>query len=55
MFVANVGDSTAILGIKNPQSGQQGQPPLIAQVITHNHKPEDSTEQEHIRELGKLN
>lgn len=52
IFVANVGDSTAIMGIKNPLGDQPGEPPLIAQVITHDHKPEDPEEQRHIRELG---
>ncbi len=52
MFVANVGDSTAIMGIINPHYGQPGEPQLVAQVITRDHKPDDPAEQKLIRESG---
>ncbi len=52
MFVANVGDSTAIMGILNPHYGQPGEHELVAQVITRDHKPDDPAEQKLIRESG---
>ena len=52
IFVANVGDSTAIMGIKNPHYGQPGEASLVAKVITRDHKPEDPVEQRLIRNLG---
>ena len=54
IFVANVGDSTAVMGIRNPHFGQPGEPPVIARVISRDHKPEDPSEQEHIRKLGEF-
>ena len=53
IFVANVGDSTAIMVIKNPRFGQPCVASLVAQVITRDHKPEDPVEQRLIRNLGK--
>ena len=53
IFVANVRDSTAIMGVINPQFGKPGQPQVVAQLLTKDHTPDDPSEQEHIRSLGK--
>ena len=53
IFVANVGDSTGIMGVRNPRFGEPGQPQVVAQLLTKDHKPDDPNEQEHIRSLGK--
>lgn len=54
MFVANVGDSTAVLGIKNLNSdGQLQQPMFVAKKITKDHKPIDPIEQTRLHQLGK--
>ena len=52
IFVANVGDTTAVMGVKNSQSGQLGEPPVMAKVLTIDHKPEDPLEQERVKSLG---
>ena len=52
IFVANVGDSTAVLAINAPQPNQH---PIKAVVLTNNHKPEDPKEAENIEKLGKEN
>ena len=51
MFVAHVGDSTAVLAVNNPMSSQH---PVKAVVLTRDHKPEDVEEILHIQELGEL-
>ena len=53
IFVANVGDSTAVMGVTNPRYGEPSEPRIIAQVLTKDHKPEDPEEQEHIKHLGE--
>ena len=53
IFVANVGDSTAIMAVKNPRSSEPGQRRVVAQLLTKDHKVDDPSEQEHIRSLGK--
>ena len=53
IFVSNCGDSTAIMGIRNPAYGQPGEPPLIAKLLTKDHKPDDPVEKETIEELGE--
>lgn len=52
LFVANVGDSSAVMGLRNPLSGKPGQPPIIAWLISCDHKPQDVVEQRRIQELG---
>jgi serine/threonine protein phosphatase PrpC len=54
IFVANVGDSTAILAVDNPLAGQPNQHPVKALVLTKDHKPEDPDETKNIESLGKL-
>lgn len=53
IFVANVGDSIAIMVIKNPHFSEPGQPQVVAQILTKDHKPDDSSEEEQIKSLGK--
>lgn len=55
IFVANVGDSTAVLAVTNPQREIIGQHPIKAVVLTKDHKPEDPDENDNIEVLGKLN
>jgi len=50
--VANVGDSTAVLAVNNPQKNQIGQHPIKAIVLTKDHKAEDPDEIKTIKGLG---
>ena len=52
MYIANVGDSTVVLGKMNPKYGEAGEPEVIAEVITKDHKPEDKKEKRRIEALG---
>lgn len=52
MYIANVGDSTIVLGKANPKYGEPGEPEVIAEVITRDHKPEDKKEKRRIEALG---
>ena len=52
MYIANVGDSTIVLGKANPKYGEAGEPEVIAEVITRDHKPEDKKEKRRIEALG---
>ena len=52
MYVANVGDSTVVLGKSNPNYGEPGEPEVIAEVVTRDHKPEDKKEKKRIERLG---
>ena len=52
MYIANVGDSSTILGKINPKYGDFGEPEVIAEVITRDHKPEDEEEKRRIEILG---
>ena len=52
IYVANVGDSTAILALVNPEADEAGQHPVIAKVLTKDHKPEDPDESRLIEKLG---
>ena len=52
MYIANVGDSTIVLGKTNPKYGEPGEPEVIAEVITRDHKPEDKKEKRRIEALG---
>ena len=52
IFVANVGDSTAVLAVRNPLAGQQSQHSIKAVVLTKDHKPEDPEETKSIEDLG---
>ena len=56
IFVANVGDSTAVMGVANPRyfHGCRFEPRIIAKVLTKDHKPTDVTELQRITSLGKL-
>ena len=54
IFVANVGDSTAVLAVTNPQQELTGQHPVKAIVLTKDHKPEDPDENLKIQVLGML-
>ena len=49
MYIANVGDSTIVLGKTN---GKPGEPEVIAEVITKDHKPEVEEEKRRIEALG---
>lgn len=53
IFVANVGDSTAVLAVSNPLAGQPNEHPVKAVVLTKDHKPEDPDERKNIENLGK--
>jgi len=52
MYIANVGDSTVVLGKSNPKFGEPGEPEVVAEVITRDHKPEDKKEKRRIEALG---
>ena len=39
IFVSNCGDSTAVMGIRNLTYSQPDKPPLIASVLTKDHRP----------------
>ena len=54
IFVANVGDSTAILALTNPKADQPDQHPVKALVLTKDHKPEDPNETKNIENLGEF-
>lgn len=53
IFVANVGDSTAVLAISNPKAKESNQHPVIAVVLMKDHKPEDPEEARKIENLGE--
>ena len=53
LFVANVGDSTTILGEVNPKAGEPGQHAMIPRVLTKDHKPDDPVETRQVEKLGK--
>ena len=54
IFVANVGDSTAVLAESNPKAEEPGQHPVIARVLTKDHKPDDPDETKQVESLGKV-
>ena len=51
--MANVGDSTAVLAVNNPKAGEPNQHPVMAVVLTKDHKPEDPDETKNIENLGE--
>ena len=53
IFVANVGDSTGIMGVRNPCYREPGEPHVIPRLLTKDHQPEDLEEQKNIRRLGE--
>ena len=53
IFVANVGDSTAVLAVNNPDAGEPNQHAVKALVLTKDHKPEDPDETRNIENLGE--
>ena len=54
IFVGNCGDSTAVMAVRNPAYGQSGEHPILAKVLTKDHKPDDPMEKEAIEELGQF-
>ena len=52
LYIANVGDLSIVLGKNNPKFGEVGEPKVIAEVITRDHKPEDKKEKRRIEALG---
>ncbi|KAL5477120.1 hypothetical protein EMCRGX_G023866 [Ephydatia muelleri] len=52
IFVANVGDSTAVLAVNNPYGHMPEEPAVLAQVLTKDHKPDDPSETQLIESLG---
>jgi len=52
MYIANVGDSTIMLGKANPNHGEPREPEIVAEVITRDHKPQDKKEKQRIEALG---
>ena len=48
----SVGGSTVVMGIKNTQYGELGKPPILATVLTVEHKPEDLLEQKRVKSLA---
>ena len=53
IFVANVGDTKAILAVNNPLAGQPNQRPVKPIVLTKDHKPEHPDEAKNIISLGE--
>jgi protein phosphatase 1D len=51
-YVANVGDSGAVLATVNQRAGEEGQPPVIATMLSKDHKPEDPVETKRVESLG---
>ena len=41
------------MGVRNPRFGEPGQPQVVAQLLSKDHKPDVPSEQEHIISLGK--
>ena len=39
----------------NQRAGEQGQPPLLATMLSKDHKPEDPVETERVESLGNTN
>ena len=54
IYIANVGDSTAIMARSNPLhvAGQPEEHPVKAVVLTKDHKPDDPQEISNIANLG---
>lgn len=52
MYIANVGDSTVVLGKANTKYSEPGEPEIVAEVLTRDHKPEDKQEKRRIEALG---
>jgi len=52
LYIANVGDSTAVIGKVNPRFGLPRQPNVQAKIITDDHKPDDKKERHRIEALG---
>ena len=51
-YVANVGDSSAVLATVNERAGEKGESPLVATMLSRDHKPDDPTEVERVKQLG---
>ena len=47
----HVGDSTAVMGIKNSHYGKLGKLPILAKVLTIEQKPEDPLEQKQVKSI----
>ena len=48
-YVANVGDSSAVLATVNEKAGEKGESPLVATMLSRDHKPD---EVERVKQLG---
>ena len=46
--MANVGDSSAVLATVNERAGEKGESPLVATMLSRDHKPDDPTEVERL-------
>ena len=42
------------MAVRNPAYGQSGEHPILAKVLTKDHKPDDPMEKEAIEELGQF-
>ena len=51
-YVANVGDSSAVLATVNERAGEKVESPLVATMLSRDHKPDDPTEVERVKQLG---
>ena len=51
-YVANVGDSSVVLATVNEKAGEKGESPLVATMLSRDHKPDDPTEVERVKQLG---
>ena len=52
MFIANVGDSTMVLGKWTETEEPNNSAHLVAQVLSNDHKPEDTAERQRIENIG---
>ena len=52
IYVANVGDSSAVLATLNEKAGEKGESPLVATILSRDHKPDDPLEVERVKQLG---
>lgn len=54
IFIANVGDSTAVLAVNNPLAAKLNQHPIKAVVLTKDHKAGDPQEILKVKNLGEI-
>ena len=54
IYVANVGDSSAVLATVNEKAGEKEESPLVATILSRDHKPDDPLEVERVKHQVKV-